>query len=62
MYVLIIPASTPFVLLATVMALSWWEDRILPTPPAEPAEDPAEAPPTPGGPARLPELHSSTLR
>ncbi|MEU3615083.1 hypothetical protein ABZ725_22555 [Streptomyces sp. NPDC006872] len=62
MYVLIVPASTPFVLLATVMALSWWEDRILPTPPAEPAEDPVEAPLTPGGPAPLPELHASTLR
>ncbi|MGW4907304.1 hypothetical protein [Streptomyces sp. NPDC004270] len=42
MYALIVPASTPFVLLATVLGLSWWEDRILP--PAEPAE-PAEAPP-----------------
>jgi hypothetical protein len=55
MYALIVPASTPFVLLATVMALSWWEDRILPTPPAERAETPAEAPPTPLLPARLPE-------
>ncbi|MGF0173356.1 hypothetical protein ACQF36_23465 [Streptomyces sp. Marseille-Q5077] len=51
MYALIVPASTPFVLLATVMALSWWEDHILPTPtptpPAESAEAPAEAPFTP---------------
>jgi hypothetical protein len=36
MYALILPASTPFVLLVTVMGLSWWEDRILPTP--EPVE------------------------
>ncbi|MER5514331.1 hypothetical protein [Streptomyces sp. NPDC002763] len=42
MYALIVPASTPFVLLATVLGLSWWEDRILPS--AEPAEpEPAEA-------------------
>ncbi|WP_327401182.1 hypothetical protein OG194_13905 [Streptomyces sp. NBC_01288] len=32
MYALIVPASTPFVLLATVLGLSWWEDRVLPTP------------------------------
>ncbi|MFE1832464.1 hypothetical protein [Streptomyces sviceus] len=38
MYALIVPASTPFVLLAVVMALSWWEDHILPTSPTEPAE------------------------
>lgn len=38
MYALIVTASTPFVLLAFVMALSWWEDRILPTSPTEPAE------------------------
>ncbi|MFD0007904.1 hypothetical protein ACFVJ4_36585 [Streptomyces sp. NPDC127178] len=55
MYALIVPASTPFVLLATVMALSWWEDHILPT---EPAEVPAEAPFTPMAPAQLPELVS----
>ncbi|MFJ9967633.1 hypothetical protein [Streptomyces avermitilis] len=36
MYALIVPASTPFDLLATVLALSWWEDRVLPAPPAEP--------------------------
>ncbi|MFD7407034.1 hypothetical protein ACFV7R_31150 [Streptomyces sp. NPDC059866] len=40
MYALILPASTPFVLLATVMALSWWEDHILPAPPAEPGRSP----------------------
>ncbi|MGW7420170.1 hypothetical protein ACWGJB_08905 [Streptomyces sp. NPDC054813] len=39
MYALIVPASTPFVLLATVLGLSWWEDRILP-----PAEASGEAP------------------
>ncbi|MFD3581719.1 hypothetical protein [Streptomyces sp. NPDC058683] len=45
MYALIVPASTPFVLLATVLGLSWWEDRILP--PAEPAEASGEAPLSP---------------
>ncbi|GCB42748.1 hypothetical protein [Streptomyces sp. NL15-2K] len=59
MYALIVPASTPFVLLATVMALSWWEDHILPTPPTEPAEAPAEAPFAPAAPAQLPELLSA---
>ncbi|TQJ54491.1 hypothetical protein FBY34_2267 [Streptomyces sp. SLBN-115] len=44
MYVLIVPASVPFVLLATVMGLSWWEDRILPAAPAEPVDPPAKAP------------------
>ncbi|MFF4504885.1 hypothetical protein [Streptomyces sp. NPDC001401] len=44
MYVLIVPASTPFVLLAALMALSWWEDHVLPAPPAEPVDAPAEAP------------------
>ena len=59
MYALIVPASTPFVLLATVLALSWWEDRILPSPPAEPAEPvdpPAKAPFVPAAPAPLAEL------
>ncbi|MGW0734807.1 hypothetical protein [Streptomyces sp. NPDC002851] len=56
MYALIVPASTPFVLLATVLGLSWWEDRILPTPPAEPVEALAEAPFTPAAPAQPPEL------
>ncbi|MFE7170266.1 hypothetical protein [Streptomyces sp. NPDC057616] len=55
MYALIVPASTPFVLLIVVMALSWWEDRILP-PSTEPAESPAETPLTPAAPAQLPEL------
>jgi hypothetical protein len=52
MYALIVPASTPFVLLATVMGLSWWEDHILPTPRAEQAE----APVTPAPPAQSLEL------
>ncbi|MGP4013912.1 hypothetical protein [Streptomyces sp. 4N124] len=56
MYVLIVPASVPFVLLATVMGLSWWEDHILPTPPAEPTEAPAEAPFVPAPHAQLLEL------
>ncbi|MDX3380646.1 hypothetical protein PV682_04175 [Streptomyces niveiscabiei] len=56
MYALIVPASTPFVLLAAVMALSWWEDRILPAPRIEPAESPAEAPLAPAVPVRLPQL------
>ncbi|MFJ1873169.1 hypothetical protein [Streptomyces sp. KS_5] len=63
MYVLIVPASVPFVLLATVMGLSWWEDRILPAPPTEPVGHPtepvghpAEAPFVPAAPAPLAEL------
>ncbi|MFC7259256.1 hypothetical protein [Streptomyces lutosisoli] len=57
MYALIVPASTPFVLLATVLGLSWWEDRILPTAErVEPVEAPAEAPLTPMPPAPLTEL------
>ncbi|TRO55624.1 hypothetical protein [Streptomyces sp. IB201691-2A2] len=55
MYVLIVPASVPFVLLATVMGLSWWEDHILPLP-AEPVDHPAKAPFAPAAPARLAEL------
>ncbi|MEU5316715.1 hypothetical protein AB0G67_08305 [Streptomyces sp. NPDC021056] len=55
MYVLIVPASVPFVLLATVMGLSWWEDRILPTAPAEPVDPPAKAPFVPAAPALLAE-------
>ena len=58
MYALIVPASTPFVLLATVMALSWWEGHILP-PPTESAEAPAEAPFAPVAPAQVPELLSA---
>ncbi|TLS42657.1 hypothetical protein FE633_29705 [Streptomyces montanus] len=56
MYALIVPASTPFVLLVTVMGLSWWEDHVLPAPPAEPLEAAAEAPFVPAAPAQLAEL------
>ncbi|MFF4352830.1 hypothetical protein [Streptomyces sp. NPDC001530] len=56
MYALIVPASTPFVLLPVVMALSWWEDRVLPSPSAEPVEAPAEALFTPVAPAKHLEL------
>jgi len=45
MYALIIPALLPFILLGTVMGLSWWEDHVLP--PAQPAMAPVEAPRTP---------------
>ncbi|MEV7883999.1 hypothetical protein ACWD3I_10825 [Streptomyces sp. NPDC002817] len=55
MYALIVPAPTPFVLLATVLGLSWWEGRILPTPPTGPVAVLAEAPSTPVAPAQLPE-------
>lgn len=40
MYALILPALTPFVLLATVMGLSWLEDHVLP--PAAAAQDVAD--------------------
>jgi hypothetical protein len=58
MYALIVPVLAPFVLLATVMGLSWWEDHVLPPPPplTEPAAAPVEAPFTPAAPAQLPEL------
>ncbi|MEV0933430.1 hypothetical protein [Streptomyces phaeochromogenes] len=56
MYALIVPFSAPFVLLATVMGLSWWEDHVLPPPPTEPAEAPVEAPFTSPAPAKLLEL------
>ncbi|MBV1941938.1 hypothetical protein ACFWBR_17660 [Streptomyces sp. NPDC060006] len=56
MYVLIVPASVPFVLLATVMGLSWWEDHVLPAPPAEPVDRPTEVSFVPAAPARLAEL------
>ena len=54
MYALIVPASAPFVLLATIMGLSWWEDHVLP--PVEPVEAPAEDPFTPTAPTQLAEL------
>ena len=56
MYVLIVPASAPFVLLATVLGLSWWEDRVLPAPPTESADGFAEASFVPAAPAQLAEL------
>jgi hypothetical protein len=56
MYVLIVPVSTPFVLLATVLGLSWWEDHILPSPPTEPAEALIANPSAPAPPAQLTEL------
>lgn len=59
MYALIVPAAVPFVLLGTVMGLSWWEDHVLP-PPKEPAEAPAEAPSTPAAPTALAQLPSSS--
>jgi hypothetical protein len=36
MYALIVPVSVPFILLGTVLGLSWWEDYLLP--PAVPAD------------------------
>lgn len=45
MYALIVPAAVPFVLLGTVMGLSWWEDHVLP-----PAKEPTEAPRRPSHP------------
>lgn len=63
MYVLIVPAALPFVLLATVMGLSWWEDRILPMPPTEAlAEVPAEALFTPVAPAQLARVDTALTR
>lgn len=48
MYILLVPVLTPFVLLGTVMGLSWLEDHVLP--PAEPEEAVSRAPtrPAPG--------------
>lgn len=37
MYALIVPVLAPFVLLATVMGLSWWEDHVLPPRPRPPS-------------------------
>ena len=44
MYALIVPASAPLVLLATVLGLSWWEDHVLPSPPTDPTEAAIEIP------------------
>jgi len=49
MYALIIPALLPFILLGTVLGMSWWEDHVLP--PAQPAEALTEAPRAPLAPA-----------
>ncbi|NEB79123.1 hypothetical protein G3I40_28465 [Streptomyces sp. SID14478] len=55
MYALILTAATPFVLLATVMGLSWWEDRVLP--PVTPLEEVLiEAQVAPVAPPVLPHL------
>ncbi|MEU0398639.1 hypothetical protein ABZ208_39125, partial [Streptomyces sp. NPDC006208] len=59
MYALIVPAAVPFVLLGTVMGLSWWEDHVLP-PPKEPAEAPAEAPSTPAAATAVAQLPSNS--
>lgn len=56
MYALIVPASVPFVLLGTVMGLSWWEDHVLP-----PAEEPAEAPRLPSHPRPQTPLRNSAV-
>lgn len=53
MYALIVPAAAPFVLLATLMGLSWWEDHVLP--PAEHAEVPDGTPTTPATSAPFPQ-------
>ncbi|MEU7581423.1 hypothetical protein AB0B50_27890 [Streptomyces sp. NPDC041068] len=51
MYALIV--LVPFVLLATVMGLSWWEDRILP--PSDPADASFIAPTTSSDPRPAPD-------
>lgn len=58
MYALIVPASVPFVLLGTVMGLSWWEDHVLP--PAEEPHGSPEAPFTPEAPNPTSQLRSNT--
>ncbi|GAA1897767.1 hypothetical protein GCM10009837_20140 [Streptomyces durmitorensis] len=52
MYALV--ALVPFILLATVMSLSWWEDRILPAQ-ADPTDASRAAPATPVGPHLTPD-------
>jgi hypothetical protein len=49
MYVLFLPALTPFVLLGTVMGLAWLEDHVLPQ-----AEQTATAPEAPRVPVPVP--------
>ncbi|MFE2423899.1 hypothetical protein [Streptomyces hokutonensis] len=59
MYALILPASTPFVLLATVLGLSWWEDHILPAPePVEALIEDLLAPAAPAEPRNSPDLEA----
>ncbi|WP_369189498.1 hypothetical protein [Streptomyces sp. R08] len=63
MYALILPASTPFVLLATVMGLSWWEDHILPTPePVEALIEDLLAEAAPGRRSELPRIDAALTR
>ncbi|PKV83455.1 hypothetical protein [Streptomyces sp. TLI_146] len=71
MYALLFPTLTPFVLLAMVMGLAWWEDRVLPRtePDRPPAAAPtasgaeaAEAPFATGNPAPLPRLTVALTR
>lgn len=52
MYALVL--LVPFVLLGTVMGLSWWEDKVLPA--TVRSEAPAEAPFDPTASAARPEL------
>ena len=42
MYALIIPGLLPFVLLGTVMGLSWLEDHLLPPVPSSQSSEPSE--------------------
>ncbi|TJZ99801.1 hypothetical protein [Actinacidiphila oryziradicis] len=60
MYALLIPALTPFVLLGTIMGLSWLEDHIVP--PAEHPETPVEPSLTPAAAAPGPESTSIPVR
>ncbi|MEU8789384.1 hypothetical protein [Streptomyces sp. NPDC048643] len=55
MYALLVPVSAPFVLLATVLGLSWWEDHVLPAT-AEPVDAPPESPLAAPDPAPTSEL------
>ncbi|GAA2436710.1 hypothetical protein GCM10010388_26470 [Streptomyces mauvecolor] len=45
MYALLFPVLAPFVLLAMLMGLSWWEDHLLPSAtPEEAAAEPVRTP------------------
>ncbi|MFC0842893.1 hypothetical protein ACFH04_03935 [Streptomyces noboritoensis] len=67
MYALLFPTLTPFVLLAMVMGLAWWEDRVLPrtepdrTPATASGAEPAEAPFATRDPAPIPRLTVTTM-